>query len=93
MSASSPSPSSAAAATAAPMSLKQRIHNFKIPLSPRGLRIARIVYFTAPLVIGVIVMQAAMGYEEHHRVRTAQLEQLHSNRGTVAHLLCACVTL
>ena len=70
MPATSSSPSATATAAAAPMSLKQRIHNFKIPLSPRGLRIARIVYFTAPIVVGVIVMQAVVGYEEKHRVTT-----------------------
>ena len=61
------SSSSSRAAAAGPLSLKQRIHAFKIPLSPRGLRIARVVYFTFPIVAGVWVMHRAMAYEERHR--------------------------
>ena len=55
----------------APLSLKQRIHAFKIPLSPRGIRIARVVYFTVPIVVGVGVMQFTTAYEERHRMEWA----------------------
>ena len=80
----SSSSSSTVSPPAAPrLSLKQRIHSFKVPLSPRGLRIARIVYFTAPIVLGVLGMQAAMGYEEKHRVRTQQLDESVVNRAAV----------
>jgi len=68
-----PAPFASASAAEPVLSLKQRIHSFKVPLSPRGLRIARVVYFTAPVVIGVLVMQLAMGYEQHHRVRHTAL--------------------
>ena len=49
------------------MSLKQRIHSFKIPLSPRGLRVARVVYFTLPLLAGGLIMNRTMAYEQRHR--------------------------
>ena len=49
------------------LSLKERIHRFKIPLSPRGVRIARVVYFTVPIVAGVLIMQGTSAYEVRHR--------------------------
>jgi hypothetical protein len=50
-----------------PLSLKERIHRFKIPLSARGVRIARVAYFTLPIVAGVLVMQGTTAYEVRHR--------------------------
>ena len=36
--------------------LKKRIHNFRIPLSPFYLKVAQVVYFTIPIVIGYQIM-------------------------------------
>ena len=89
------SSSSTASASAAPgLSLKQRIHSLKVPLSPRGLRIARVVYFTAPVVIGLFVMQAAMGYEQQHRVRhLADIFDTRSSPRPPTHLTSAAAVL
>ena len=37
--------------------IKQRIHNFRIPLSPTGQKFAALFYFTAPLVCGYYIFQ------------------------------------
>ncbi|KAG5178356.1 hypothetical protein JKP88DRAFT_225304 [Tribonema minus] len=39
--------------------LKKRIHNFRIPLSPRGQLAMQVVYFTVPFVGGMAIMQWA----------------------------------
>ena len=41
--------------------LKERIHAFRIPLSPRGQRIMGFVYFCIPVIGGYYIMQAAIG--------------------------------
>ena len=40
-------------------SLKERIHNFRIPLGPGGRAVAGIIYFSVPLVIGLQIMDWA----------------------------------
>jgi len=47
--------------------LKHRIHNYKIPLSPAGVRAAGVAYFTIPIIIGYISMKVVTRYEETHR--------------------------
>ena len=42
-------------------SLKKRIHNFRIPLSPFYRRIATAVYISIPVVAGYFIMQVAIG--------------------------------
>ena len=37
--------------------LKKRIHNFRLPLSPFYLKVAQMVYFTIPIVIGYQIME------------------------------------
>ena len=32
--------------------LKKRIHNYRLPLSPMGLRAMKVVYFTTPIIAG-----------------------------------------
>ena len=39
--------------------IKSRIHNFKMPLSPRGQMVMTLVYFTIPVVGGLYLMQLA----------------------------------
>lgn len=36
--------------------LKKRIHAFRIPLSPRGQLIMKVVYFSIPLIGGYFIM-------------------------------------
>lgn len=38
-------------------SLKKRIHNFRIPLSPAGQRIMSVIYFSIPVIAGYYIMQ------------------------------------
>ena len=63
----SPHPAMSQPSATRPLSLKERIHRFKIPLSPQGLRIARVAYFTIPIVAGLLVMQGTNAYEVRHR--------------------------
>ena len=44
--------------------LKERIHGFRIPLSPAGQRFMGFVYMCIPIVGGFYMMQAAIG-ESH----------------------------
>ena len=37
--------------------LKERIHSFRLPLSPPALVVARVVYFTTPILAGYYLMQ------------------------------------
>lgn len=37
--------------------LKKRIHSFRIPLSPTGQRIMKVVYFSIPLISGYYIMK------------------------------------
>lgn len=37
--------------------LKERIHAFRLPLSPPALAVARVVYFTTPILAGYYLMQ------------------------------------
>ena len=46
--------------------LKERIHNFRMPLSPAGIRFMKLVYFTIPIVGGWYIMQSAIGYSERN---------------------------
>ncbi len=46
--------------------LKERIHNFRMPLSPMGVRIMKVVYFTIPIVGGYYIMQVAIGYSDRN---------------------------
>lgn len=46
--------------------LKERIHNFRMPLSPMGIRLMKVVYFTIPIVGGYYIMQTAIGYSERN---------------------------
>jgi hypothetical protein len=46
--------------------LKERIHNFRMPLTPMGVRIMKVVYFTIPIVGGWYIMQAANGYSDRN---------------------------
>ena len=39
--------------------LKKRIHNFRIPLSPRQIQVAKVVYFSVPVVAGYFIMEWA----------------------------------
>ena len=41
--------------------LKNRIHSFRIPLSPAGQRVMLCVYFSAPIVAGYYIMQWTNG--------------------------------
>ena len=40
--------------------LKERIHAFRIPLSPAGQRVMGLVYFCIPVVAGYYIMQSAI---------------------------------
>jgi hypothetical protein len=44
--------------------LKKRIHSFRWVLSPRGLAVARVVYFSTPIVIGYALMQWTVAQRE-----------------------------
>jgi hypothetical protein len=46
--------------------LKESIHNFRMPLSPMGVRIMKVVYFTTPIIGGWYIMQAAIGYSDRN---------------------------
>ena len=46
--------------------LKERIHNFRMPLSPMGVRIMKVVYFAIPIVGGWYIMQAANSYSDRN---------------------------
>ena len=46
--------------------LKERIHNFRLPLSPMGVRIMKVIYFTVPIIGGWYIMQAAIGYSDRN---------------------------
>ena len=46
--------------------LKERIHAFRLPLSPMGVRMMKVVYFTIPIVTGYYIMQVAIGYSERN---------------------------
>jgi hypothetical protein len=37
----------------------KRVHNFRIPLSPTGQRIAQVVYFSIPVIGGYFIMDWA----------------------------------
>ncbi len=37
--------------------LKRRIHAFRIPLSPMGIRVMKVVYFTIPIIGGYFLME------------------------------------
>ncbi len=43
--------------TEEPDTMKSRIHNFRIPLSPTGRRIMGFIYFAVPLVSGYFLME------------------------------------
>jgi hypothetical protein len=53
--------------------LKERIHNFRIPLSPRGQRIMGFVYFCIPVIGGYWIMQAAIGQSQKNLASKASL--------------------
>lgn len=44
--------------------LKERIHAFRIPLSPNGRRFMGFVYFTIPVISGYFLMQYVTGIAE-----------------------------
>lgn len=46
--------------------LKERIHAFRIPLSPRGQKIMGFVYFCIPVIGGYFIMQAAIAQSHHN---------------------------
>lgn len=57
--------------------LKKRIHSFRIPLSPTGQRIMKVVYFSIPLISGYFIMDVSRSlmlynqnifipYSKHH---------------------------
>lgn len=54
--------------------LKERIHNFRIPLSPAGQKIMGFVYFCIPVIGGYYIMQAAI--EQSHQNIGAKGEKL-----------------
>ncbi len=39
--------------------LKKRIHSFRIPLSPNGQRIMKVVYFCIPVIAGYFIMEVS----------------------------------
>lgn len=39
--------------------LKKRIHSFRIPLSPRGQAIMKVVYFSIPVIGGYFIMEVS----------------------------------
>jgi hypothetical protein len=39
--------------------LKKRIHSFKIPLSKPWINVMKVVYFSIPIIAGVIIMDKA----------------------------------
>lgn len=53
--------------------LKRKIHSFKIPLGPFGLAVMKVVYFVAPLVIGLSIMNFAIGKAEDRSFRVKNL--------------------
>ncbi|OQS05606.1 calcyphosin [Thraustotheca clavata] len=59
--------------------LKKRIHGTRIPLSPRGIRIMKIVYFTTPIIGGYFVMQWAQNRS------MANLRDLHPSNNPAAY--------
>ena len=44
--------------------LKEKIHNTRIPLSKRGLRIAQVVYVLGPVLLGYGIMQGTNWYAD-----------------------------
>jgi hypothetical protein len=64
--------------------LKERIHNTRIPLSPAGQRIMKVVYFLIPVVGGYYVMQLAIA--QSHKNLGANGEKLRKPVGDLATL-------
>eukprot|EP01039_Chlorochromonas_danica_P002442 gene2442-2675_t len=54
--------------------LKKRIHSFRMPLSPTGQRIMKVVYFSIPLISGYYIMKAAKEESERNK-KAFQLEK------------------
>ena len=48
--------------------LKEKIHAFRLPLSPMGVRVMKVVYFSIPMISGYYIMQAAIGYSDRNTV-------------------------
>jgi len=46
--------------------VKESIHNFRLPLSPNGVRIMKFVYFSVPIIAGYYIMQVAIGYSDRN---------------------------
>ena len=46
--------------------LKERIHAFRLPLSPTGQKIMGLVYFCIPIIGGYYIMQAAIAQSYHN---------------------------
>ncbi len=44
--------------------LKHRVHNFRIPLAPRGQKLMAVVYFTIPVIVGYFIMQFTSSVSE-----------------------------
>lgn len=42
--------------------LKKRIHSFRIPLSPRGQAVMKVVYFSIPVIGGYFIMEVMRMY-------------------------------
>ena len=55
--------------------LKQKIHNFRIPLSKRGQIIMGCVYFSAPLLAGYFLLNAVN--ERNQKLFDAQVHPIH----------------
>ena len=45
--------------------LKQRIHSKRIPLSPRGVAIMKVVYVVTPVVVGMAAMEGVKWWCVH----------------------------
>ena len=48
-------------------SFVERVHSARIPLTPKQLRIAQIVYFITPIIGGIAIMNYAFSIEEKNR--------------------------
>jgi len=52
--------------------LKERIHSFRIPLSPAGQRVMGLVYFSIPVIAGYYIMQAVTKQAEQNLGRKGE---------------------
>jgi hypothetical protein len=64
--------------------LKKRVHSFRIPLSPTGIRIAQCVYFSIPVIGGYYVMQWAIG-KSHENIGRRGEQLRAAAEGSVPH--------